>query len=101
MVLFDADFIEGFVKSRTSKNQRLLADKILSFASTQNSAILAKTQGANFGQFWTIFITEVWQPWKTRNTYQIWVKMVLFDAEFIESFVKSKTSKNQLLLAEK
>ena len=27
MVLFDAKFIQGFVKSKTSKNQRLLAEK--------------------------------------------------------------------------
>ena len=27
VVLFDAEFIEGFVKTKTSKNQRLLAEK--------------------------------------------------------------------------
>ena len=51
MVLFDAEFIEGFVKTKTGKNQRLLADKIVSSASTQNSAILAKTGLAIFGRF--------------------------------------------------
>ena len=38
---------------------------------------------------------------KNKNTYKIWLKMVLFDAEFIEGFVKNKTNKNQCLLAEK
>ena len=38
---------------------------------------------------------------KIRNTYQIWLKMVLFDGEFIEDCVKAKTSNNQRLLAEK
>ena len=51
MVLFDEEFIEGFVKTKTSKNQHLLADKIISSASTQNSAILGKTHTANFGRF--------------------------------------------------
>ena len=38
---------------------------------------------------------------KKRNTYQIWLKIIYFDAEFIEDFVKTKTSKNQCLLSEK
>ena len=38
---------------------------------------------------------------KVENTYQILLKTVLFDAEFIEGFVKKQTSKNQRLLAEK
>ena len=38
---------------------------------------------------------------KLTNTYRILVKMVLFDAEFIEGFVKRNTMKNQRLLAEK
>ena len=54
---------------------------------------------SDFGQFWPVFITEVWHAWITRNTYQIWLKMVLFDGVFIEGFVK--TSKNQRLLAKK
>ena len=98
MVLFDADFIESFVKTKTSKNQCLLAEKKRFFQEYWKFSNFG--QNAK-GQFWPILITELWQPWKTRNTYQIWLKMVLFDAEIIETFVKSKTSKNQFLLAEK
>ena len=90
MVLFDAEFIEGFVESETSKNQFLLADKqrfISEYSKFSDFGQNAK------GQFWPIFIIELWQPWKTRNTYQIWLKMVLFDAEFIEGSLKTKTSK--------
>ena len=98
MVLFDAEVIEGFVKTKTSKNQRLLAENQRFFR--EYSKFSDFDQNAR-GQFWPIFITELRQPWKTRNTFQIWLKMVLFDAEFIEGFVKTKTSKNQRLLAEK
>ena len=61
---------------------------------------------SNFGQnaksqFWPIFIAELRKPRKIRNTYQIWVKIALSDAEFIVVCVKTKTSKNQRLLAEK
>ena len=52
-------------------------------------------------QFWPIFMAELPKPRKIRNTYQILLKMVLFDADFIEGFVKTKTSKNQRLLADK
>ena len=98
MVLFDAEIIETFVKSKTSKNQFLLAEKWRFFR--EYSKFIDFGQNAK-GQFWPIFITELCQTWKTRNTYQICLKMVLFDAEFIEGFVKTKTSKNQCLLAEK
>ena len=53
------------------------------------------------GQFWPIFMADLLQLKKIRNTYHIWLKMVLFDGEFIEDCVKAKTSKNQRLLAEK
>ena len=60
--------------------------------------MLAKTQRANFGRFsWLIFGSLK----KIRNTYQIWLKMILFDGEFIEGCVKEKTNKNQRLIAEK
>ena len=99
MVLFDAEFIEGFLKTKTSKNQFLLGEKNPRFF---REYLKFSDFGQNAkGQFWPIFITELWQPWKTRNTYQIWLKMVLFDAEFIGGFVTTKTSKNQCLLAEK
>ena len=98
MILFDTEFIEGFVKSKTSKNKFILAEKKRFFC--EYSKLSHFGQNAKC-QFWPIFITELWQPWKTRNTYQIWLKMVLFDAEFIEGFGKTKTSKNQCLLAEK
>ena len=91
MVLFDAEFIEGFLKIKTSKNQCLLAEKNPRFF---REYLKFSDFGQNAkGQFWLIFITELWQPWKTRNTYQIWLKMVLFDAEFIEGSLKTKTSK--------
>ena len=38
---------------------------------------------------------------KMRNTYQIWLKMLLFDGEYIEDCVKANTSNNQRLLGEK
>ena len=53
------------------------------------------------GQFWPIFMADLLQLKKIRNTYQIWLKTVLFDGEFIEDSVKAKTSKSQRLLAEK
>ena len=77
MVLFDTESTEGFVEVKTSKSQHLLAGKN--------------------GQFWPIFMAELRKPRKITNTYQILLKKVLFDAEFIERFVKSKTSKNQRL----
>ena len=46
-------------------------------------------------------MAEVWKLRKLRNNYRILVKMALFDAEFIEGFVKRKTIKNQRLLAQK
>ena len=54
-----------------------------------------------YGQFWPTFMADLRQLKKVTNTYQIWLKMVLFDAAFIEGCVKRKTSKNQRLLAEK
>ena len=42
-------------------------------------------------------MAELRKPRKIRNAYQILLKMVLLDAEFIEGFVKTKTSKNQRL----
>ena len=80
MVLFDAEFNEGFVKTKTSKNQYLLAEKYRFFH--EFSKFSDFNQNGK-GQFWPIFITELLQPWKTRNTYQIWLKLILFDAEFI------------------
>ena len=98
MVLLDAEFIEGFVKTKTSKHQRLLAEKLRFFREYSKFSDFGQNTK---GQFWPIFITEIWQAWKTRNARQIWVNMVLFDAEFIQGFVKKKFSKNQRLLAEK
>ena len=46
-------------------------------------------------------MAEVRELRKLTNTYRILVKMVLFDGELIEDFVKRKTLKNQRLLAEK
>ena len=65
MVLFDAQVIEAFVKTKTSKNQRLLAEKWRFFCEYSKFSDFA--QNAK-GQFWPIFITENWQAWKTRNT---------------------------------
>ena len=98
MVLFNAEFIEGFVKTKTSKKQRLLAEKYRFFREYLKFSDFDQNPR---GQFRPIFITEFWPPWKTRNTEHIWLKMVVFDEEFIEGFVKTKTSKNQRLLAEK
>ena len=50
-------------------------------------------QRANFGR--------IWKLQKIRNTYQMLLKMVLFEAEFMEGFVKTKLSKEQRLLADK
>ena len=70
----------------------------ISTASTQNAVMLAKTQRANFDRFsWLIFGSLK----KIRNTYQIWLKMNLFDGEFIGDCVKVKAGNNQRLLAEK
>ena len=88
MVLFDAEFIEGFVQTKTRKSQRLLGEKYHFFRDNLNFGIFG--QNAK-GQFWPIFMAEVRKPWKTTNTYQIWLKMVLFDADFIEGFVQTKT----------
>ena len=46
-------------------------------------------------------MAEVRKLRKRGTTYRILVKTVLFDAEFIEGFVKRKTMKKQRLLAEK
>ena len=53
------------------------------------------------GQFWPIFMADLLQLKKIRNTYQIWLKTVLLQlkGEFIEDSVKAKTSKSQRLLA--
>ena len=84
MVLFDAEFIEGFVKTKTSKKQCLLAEKCRFFREYLKFSDFGQNEK---GQFWPIFITEFWQPWKKTNTYQIWLKKILFEAEFIEGFV--------------
>ena len=65
MVLFDAEFIEGFVQTKTSKDQRLLAEKLRFFRKYSKFSDFG--QNAK-GQFWPIFIIEIWQAWKTRNT---------------------------------
>ena len=52
-------------------------------------------------QFWPVFIDELRKPRKIANTHRILVKVALSDAELIVVFVKTKTSKNQHLLAEK
>ena len=54
MVLFDAEFIKGFVKTKASKNQRLLAEKYRIFR--EYSKFSDFGQNAK-GQFWPIFIT--------------------------------------------
>ena len=98
MVLFNAKFIEGFVKRKTMKNQRLLAEKYHFFHEYSKF----RDVGPNAkGQFRPIFKVEIRKLRKLTNTYRILVKMVLFKAEFIEGFVKRKTMKNQRLLAEK
>ena len=53
------------------------------------------------GQFWPIFMADLLQLKQIGNTYQIWLKTVLFDGEFIEDCVKANNSKTQRLLAEK
>ena len=45
-------------------------------------------------------MADILQLKKIWKTYQIWLKIVLFDAAFIEDCVKAKSSKNQRLLAE-
>ena len=52
-------------------------------------------------QFWPVFIDEIRKPRKIVNTHRILVKIGLSDAEFIAVCVKTETSKNQRLLAEK
>ena len=59
MVLFDEEFIEGFVETKTRKNQRLLAEKYRFFREYLKFSDFG--QNAR-GQFWPIFITELWQP---------------------------------------
>ena len=98
MVLFDGEFIEDCVKAKTSNNQRLLAEQ--QHFSREYSKVSNFGQNAR-GQFWPIFMANLPQLKRIRNTYQIWLKMVLFDGEFIEDCVKAKTSNNQRLLAEK
>ena len=103
-VLFDGEFIEDCVKAKNSKNQRLLAEEI---DLTENGRFFCDYSkfsdfGQNaMGQFWPIFMADLLQLKKIGNTYQIWLKTVLFDGEFIEDCVKAKNSKNQRLLAEK
>ena len=65
MVLFDAEFIESFVKTKTSKDQRLLAEKLRFFREYSKFCDFGHNSK---GQFWPIFITEIWQAWKTTNT---------------------------------
>ena len=98
MVLFDGEFIEDCVKAKTSNNQRLFAEKY--HFSREYSKCSDFGQNAK-GQFWAIFMADLLQLKKIRNTYQIWLKMVLFDRKCIEDCVKVKTSNHQRLLAEK
>ena len=46
-------------------------------------------------------MAELQKARKIRNTYQILLKIVLFDTESIEGLVEVKISKNQRLLTEK
>ena len=96
--LSDADLIAVCVKSKTGKNQRLLAEKKHFFREYSKFSHFGQNTKS---QFCPIFIAELWKPRKIANTYRILVKIALFDAKFIEGFVKTKTSKNQRLLAEK
>ena len=96
MVLFEAEFIEGFVKTKTSKNERALAEKffprllkIQRFWPKCRGPILAEFQG------W------ISQALKIGNTYRILVKMILFDVEFILFFIGTKTRKTKVLLLKK
>ena len=43
---------------------------------------------------WPIFMAQIRKPRKIGNTYQILVKMVLLDVEFILLFIGTKTSNN-------
>ena len=97
-VLLDGEFIEDCVKAKTSKNQRLLAEKYRFFSDYSKFSDFGQNA---MGQFWPIFMPDLLQLTKIRNTYQIWLKTVLFDGEFIEDSVKAKNSKSQRLLAEK
>ena len=98
ITLFDTKFIEGFVKTKRTEKQRVLAEN----QHFSREYLKFSDFGQNGkGQFWLIYMAEIWKLRKEGNPYQILLKMVLFDAKFIEGFVKSKTSKNQRLLAEK
>ena len=97
-VLLDGDFIERFVKRKTMKNQRVLAEKQHFF---QHYSKFSNFNQNAKSQLQPIFMAELRKPRKLRNTYRILVKIVLFDAEFIQCFLKRKTMKNQRPLAEK
>ena len=122
MVLLDAEFIQLFIDTKTSKNKCLFAKKSHFCDEYSKWAILAKMQrGGDFGinekvilakmqrggplafwPKWPIFMAQLWKPRKIGNTHRILVKMVLLDkAEFILLFIDTKTSKNKRLFAEK
>ena len=86
------NFLKRYVKTKTTKTQPLLDDKKFFFRQY--------SKFSDFGlntkhQFWPIFMSKLRKPRKIRNTYQILLKMVLFDAAFIEGFVPTNISKNQ------
>ena len=89
MVLFNPESFEGFVERKTSKNQHLLAEKKHFFCDCLKLSDFSQNAKS---QFWPIFMAEIRKPRKIRNTYQIWLKIVLLDAKFVEGFVKTKTS---------
>ena len=68
IVLSDAEFIVICVKTKHSKNQRLLAEKWL--FSREYSKFSDFGPNAK-GQFWPIFIAELRKPRKIEKTYQI------------------------------
>ena len=77
MVLFDAEFIEGFFKRKTMKNQLLLAEKYHFFHEYSKLSDFGPNAK---GQFWPIFKVEHRKLRKLTNTYRILVEMALSDA---------------------
>ena len=59
MVLLDAEFVEGFVKIKTSQKQCLLAEK---YRFLREYLKFSNFGQNGRGQFWPIFKTEIWQP---------------------------------------
>ena len=90
MVVFDAEFIEGFVKTKTSKKQCLLAEKYGFFREYLKFSDFGQNEK---GQFWPIFITEFWQPWKKQILIRFDWKRSYLKQNLLKVLLKQKLAK--------